>query len=43
MAWAAVPFGAMAIIGFVYYRLDTFLLSVISSEKAVAITLAPGG
>jgi O-antigen/teichoic acid export membrane protein len=35
MAWAAVPLGGMAILGFVYYRLDTFLLSVIGSETAV--------
>ena len=35
MAWAAVPLGGMAILGFVYYRLDTFLLSVIDSEQAV--------
>jgi O-antigen/teichoic acid export membrane protein len=35
MAWAALPLGGMAILGFVYYRLDTFLLSVIDSEKAV--------
>src|SRR5207253_746592 len=35
MAWAAVPLGGMVILGFVYYRLDTFLLSVIDSEKAV--------
>jgi O-antigen/teichoic acid export membrane protein len=35
LVWAAVPLGAMAIIASVYYRLDTFLLSVIDSEKAV--------
>lgn len=35
MAWAAVPLGGMVILGFVYYRLDTFLLSVIDSDKAV--------
>jgi O-antigen/teichoic acid export membrane protein len=35
LVWAAVPLGAMAIIALVYYRLDTFLLSVIASEKAV--------
>jgi O-antigen/teichoic acid export membrane protein len=35
MFWAAFPLGAMAIIALVYYRLDTFMLSVINSEQAV--------
>jgi O-antigen/teichoic acid export membrane protein len=35
MLWASVPLGGMAIIALVYYRLDTFMLSVISSEEAV--------
>ncbi len=35
MVWSAVPLGAMAIIAVVYYRLDTFMLSVINSDEAV--------
>jgi O-antigen/teichoic acid export membrane protein len=35
MVWAAIPIGAMTIVALVYYRLDTFLLSIIKSETEV--------